>query len=61
MSAINWINFITELNLLTTKLGYSPEKIVGILFLYKKNIVMAELESPKCINIQIEKERDLKN
>ena len=60
MSAINQIKFITELNLLTTKLGYFPVKIVGILFLYKKNIVMAELESPKCINIQIEKERDLK-
>ena len=41
MSAINNIKFITELNLLTTKFGYFPAKIVGIIFLYKKNIVIA--------------------
>ena len=60
MSAMNQIKFIIELNLLTTKLGYFLAKTVGVLSLFKKNIVMAGLESPEFINIQIEKERDFK-
>ena len=50
MSAISWIKSNIELNLLTIKLGYFLAKSVGMLFLSKRNIVMAELEDRKLIN-----------
>ena len=54
------MKFILELNLLTIKLGYFPAKIVGNLFLSKRNIVMEVQESPKDIWIQIARDENLK-
>ena len=59
MSAISWIKSNIELNLLTIKLGYFLAKNVGILFLSKRTIVMAEQESLKCMYQQIGNDRDL--
>ena len=47
MSAISQVKSTTGVNLLTTKLGYFLAKSVGILFLSKRNIVMAERENLK--------------
>ena len=50
MSAISQAKFTIDVNLLTIKLGYFLAKSVGMLFLSKRNIVMAELEDRKLIN-----------
>ena len=42
------IQFITELNLLITKVGFFVAKIVGILFQKKANILMEEPGNQKC-------------
>ena len=47
-----------ELDLLTIKIGYFLVKNVGILFLSKRTIVMAEQESLNCIYQRIGKDRD---
>ena len=41
------IQFITELNLLITKVGFFVAKIVGRLFQKKANILMGELGNQK--------------
>ena len=47
MSAISQVKSTTGVNLLTTKLGYFLAKSAGILFLSKRNTVMAEQENLK--------------
>ena len=56
MSAISQAKSTTDVNLLTIKLGYFLAKSVGILFLSKRNIVMAERENLK-IYIATDRER----
>ena len=47
MSAISQVKSTTGVNLLTIKLGYFLAKSAGILFLIKRNTVMAEQENLK--------------
>ena len=47
MFAIGQAKSTTDVNLLTMKLGYFLVKSVGMLFLSKRNIVMAERENLK--------------
>ena len=61
MSAISQVKSTTGVNLLTIKLGYFLAKIVGILFLSKRIIVMAEQESLNCIWQQIGEDRVYKS
>ena len=60
MSAISQAKFNTDVNLLTIKLGYFLAKNVGMLFLSKRNILMAERENLK-IYIATDRERQKLN
>tara|TARA_E500000331_G_C17073491_1_gene633678 strand:- start:506 stop:685 length:180 start_codon:yes stop_codon:yes gene_type:complete len=57
MSAISQVKSTTGVNLLTTKLGYFLAKSAGILFLSKRNTVMAEQENLK---MYINRSRNIK-
>ena len=57
ISAISQVKSTTGVNLLTIKLGYFLAKSAGILFLSKRNTVMAEQENLK---MYINRSRNIK-